>query len=156
MYKKMATTDFTLTLMTEQTPQEVFQAINNVRDWWSGFYSEEIKGGTEKLNDEFSFRVAGGAHYTKQKLVEVIPNKKVVWLVTDSEFSYIEKKDEWTGTKVIFEISKKGGKTQLVFTHEGLTPEVECYESCAPSWSQYLQNRLLPLINAGKSALTIK
>lgn len=144
----MATSDFTLTLLTGQTPQKVFQAINHVRDWWSGFYSEEIKGDTKKLHDEFSFRAAGGAHYCKLKLVEVIPGKKVVWLVTDSELSFVEKKYEWTGTKVIFEISKKGGKTQLVFTHEGLTPQVECYESCAPSWSQYLQNRLLPLINA--------
>lgn len=146
----MATSDFTLTLLTEQPPQEVFQAINNVRDWWSGYYSEEIEGSTEKLNDEFSFRAAGGAHCTKQKLVEVIPNKKVVWLITESELNFLDKKDEWTGTKVIFEISKVGGKTQLIFTHEGLTPEVECYKSCAPSWTQYLHNKLLPIINTGK------
>lgn len=144
----MATSDFTVTLFTEQTPQEVFQAVNNVRNWWSGFYSEEINGDTEKLNDEFSFSAAGGVHYSKQKLVEVIPGKKVAWLVTDSELSFLQKKDEWTGTKMVFEISKKGDKTQLVFTHEGLIPETECYESCAPSWSRYLQNRLLPLINA--------
>lgn len=148
---KMATTDFTLTLLTEQTPQKVFQAINNVRDWWSGYYSEEFEGDTEKLNDEFSFRAGEGVHYSKQKLVEVIPNKKVVWLITESELSFIEKKDEWTGTKVIFEISQKNGKTQLIFTHQGLTPEVECYEACAPTWSQYLQNRLLPFITTGKT-----
>jgi uncharacterized protein YndB with AHSA1/START domain len=153
--EEMATSDFTLTLLTKQTPQEVFQAVKNVRDWWSGFYSEEIKGGTEKLNDEFSFSAAGGAHYCTMKLVEVVPNKKIVWLVTDSALSFLEKTDEWTGTKVIFEISKKDDKsdshrTQLVFTHEGLTPEVECYDSCAPSWSRYLQHKLLPLINTGK------
>ncbi len=148
----MATTDFTFTLTTAKTPQEVFQAITNVRGWWSGLYSEEIHGGTEQLNDEFSFRAAEGAHYSKQKLVEVIPGKKVVWLVTDSDFKYIGKKDEWTGTKVIFDISDKGGKTQLVFTHEGLTPEVECYDSCAPAWTEYLKEKLAVLINTGKSA----
>jgi uncharacterized protein YndB with AHSA1/START domain len=151
----MAKTDFTYTLITDQTPQKVFQAITNVRGWWVGYYSEKIKGGTEKLNDEFTFRAGDGAHYSKQKLVEVIPNKKVVWLITDSELSFIEKKDEWKGTKVTFEISEKGGKTQLVFTHHGLNPEIECYESCAPAWSQYLQNKLLPLINTGKSAITL-
>ena len=146
----METLNFTLTLSTEKTPQQVFQAINNVREWWSGYYSEEINGGTEKVNDEFSFRAASGAHYCKLKLVEVVPGKKVVWLVTDSELSFVGEKYEWTGTKVIFEISKKSGATELVFTHEGLTPEIECYESCAPSWTQYLQNKLLPLINTGK------
>jgi hypothetical protein len=134
----------------EQTPQAVFQAIINVRDWWSGFYSEEIKGATEKLNDEFTFSAAGGAHYCKMKLVEVMPGKKLVWLVTESSLSFLEKTDEWTGTKVIFDISKSNNKTQLVFTHEGLTPDIECYDSCAPSWSRYLQNKLLPLINTAK------
>ena len=95
--------------MTEQSPQEVFNAINKVRAWWTGYYSEEINGGTEKLNDEFTFSAANGAHYSKQKLVEMIPNKKIAWLVTESEFGYLEKADEWTGTQVIFDISEKGG-----------------------------------------------
>ncbi len=146
----MATTDFKLTLLTERTPQEVFKAVTNVRGWWQGYYAEEFEGPTEKLNDEFSFRAGDGVHYSKQKLVEVIPNKKIVWLVTESELSFIEKRQEWVGSKIIFDISEKGGKTQLVFTHEGLTPEIECYDSCAPAWTQYLQNKLLPLINSGK------
>jgi uncharacterized protein YndB with AHSA1/START domain len=143
----MAATNFTYTLVTHKSPQEVFRAITNVRSWWSGLYSEEYSGETEKLNDEFSFRAGDGAHYSKQKLVEVIPNKKVVWLITESELTFLEKTDEWVGTKVIFEISEKDGKTQLVFTHEGLTPEIECYDSCAPAWSMYLQDKLLPLIS---------
>jgi len=148
----MKTADFSQTLLTKQTPQEVFKAITNVRAWWSGYYSEEIIGSTKKLHDEFSFRAAGGAHVCTMKLEEVITDKRIVWLVTDSELSFLEKKDEWTGTKVIFEISKKDDKTQLVFTHEGLTPEIECYDSCAPAWSQYLQQKLLPLINTAKTS----
>jgi len=142
----MKNKNFTTTLLVDQTPEEVFDSIRNVRGWWSGYYSEEIKGDTEKLNDEFSFRAGDGVHYSKQKLVEVIPNKKVVWLITESDLSFLEKKDEWTGTKVIFDISTKDNKTQLVFTHDGLNPDIECYNACAPAWSQYLQNKLLPLI----------
>lgn len=142
--------DFTITLVIDQTPEEVFNAVTNVRSWWSGYYAEDIKGDTEQLNDEFSFRAGNGAHYSKQKLIEVIPNKKIVWLITDSKLDFLEKKDEWTGTKVVFDISTKNNKTELVFTHEGLTTEIECYNSCAPAWLQYLQNKLLPLINNGK------
>jgi hypothetical protein len=147
----MKNKNFTSILVVDQTPEEVFNAVRNVRSWWSGYYSEEIKGDTEKLNDEFSFHAGPDVHYSKQKLVEVIPNKKIVWLITDSELSFLEKKDEWTGTKVIFDITPKGNKTQLVFTHDGLIPGIECYNACAPAWSQYLQNKLLPLITAGKN-----
>jgi Uncharacterized conserved protein len=142
----MKTSHFTLTLLTEQPPQKIFQAIQNVRGWWSGYYSEEITGATEKLDDEFCFRAGDGVHYSKHKLIEVVPNKKVVWLTTESNLNFIDKTDEWTGTKVIFDITKKGDKTQLTFTHEGLTPKIECYDSCAPAWTQYLQNKLSPMI----------
>jgi hypothetical protein len=67
--------------------------------------------------------------------------------------SFLEQTDEWTGTKVIFEIAKKGEKTQLTFTHQGLTSEVECYDACAPAWTQYVQNKLLPLIEKNKVAV---
>lgn len=140
------TKDFTFKISTEITPERVFNVIRDVRSWWSGLHSEEFEGNTKELNDEFSFRAGEGVHYSKQKLIEVIPNKKVVWLITESELSFLEQKDEWVGTKVIFDISEKDGKTELVFTHEGLTPEIACYDSCAPAWSMYLQDKLTPLL----------
>ncbi len=145
----MSKKDFTITLTVNQAPEAVFKAIVNVRGWWSGYYSEEFEGSTEKLHDEFSFRAGEGLHYSKQKLVEVQSNKKIVWLITESALSFLENQDEWTGTKVIFEISKEDNKTKLTFTHEGLTPEIACYDSCAPAWTQYVQNKLLPLIETG-------
>ena len=142
----MAGKNFSVTVITDRTPEEVFNAVRNVRKWWSGLYSETITGGTENLNDEFTFRAGKGLHYSKQKLIEVIPNKKVVWLITESELTFLKKKDEWNGTRVIFEISKKGDKTQLTFTHEGLIPEIECYDSCSSAWTQYIEEKLEPLV----------
>ncbi len=139
--------NFTTTIEVAKSAEEVFNAIGKVRDWWSGFYSEEIEGNTENLNDEFTFRAGDGVHYSKQKLIEIVPFKKIVWLVTDSQLSFLDKKkDEWTGTKIVFNISKNGDKTQLRFTHFGLLPDIECYNSCAPAWTMYIQQKLLPLI----------
>jgi uncharacterized protein YndB with AHSA1/START domain len=142
------TKSFTHTLLTTQTPAKVFDAISNVRGWWTGYYNESFEGNTKDVGDEFIFRAGDGAHYSKHKIVEVVPNEKIVWLTTGSDFSFTEKKDEWTGTKIIFDIAEKEGKTQLTFTHEGLTEQVECYNDCAPAWTQYLDNKLAALINA--------
>lgn len=59
-------------------------------------------------------------------------------------------KNEWTGTKIIFDISETGDKTKLVFTHEGLVPEVECYGACSLAWTEYVQHSLFNLITTGK------
>ena len=137
--------DFTTTILVDQTPKEVFNAINNVGGWWQG----EIKGSTGKLNDEFTYRIEK-FHFSKQKLIEVIPNKKVVWLVTESKLNFIKDKSEWTGTKIIFEISKIDNKTQLRFTHRGLVPKIECYGDCSNGWSQLIRRSLFSLITTGK------
>jgi hypothetical protein len=137
--KTMKNQDFVTTLLVTQTPEQAFTAIKNVRGWWSGLYSEEIEGSADKLNDEFTFRAGGGSHYSKQKLVELVPNKKIAWLVTDSTLSFIEDKSEWTGTKISFELSKDDNKTKIVFTHVGLVPKIECYDGCSGAWTGYLE-----------------
>ncbi|MDB4924151.1 SRPBCC domain-containing protein [Mucilaginibacter sp.] len=141
----MTTSGFTTTLLVDQTPKAVFDAINNVRGWWS----EEIEGSTDKLNDEFTYHFED-VHNCKMKLIEVIPDKKVVWFVMDNYFKFTKDKSEWIGTKISFEISEKDHKTQIRFTHHGLVPEYECYDICRNAWSNYIQDSLRNLISTGK------
>ncbi|RPE07906.1 SRPBCC domain-containing protein [Chitinophaga lutea] len=142
----MTNQDFTTAIWVEQTPAAAFNAILNVRAWWSGLHGESFEGSSEKPGDEFSFLAGGGMHYTKQKLVELVPGKKVVWLVTEANLSFVDKVDEWEGTRISFDISEEAGKTKITFTHIGLVPAFECYDSCAPAWTQYIQERLTDVI----------
>jgi hypothetical protein len=141
----MSATDFTTTIKVNQSPQEVFDTVTNVRGWWS----EEIEGNTAKLNDVFDYHYED-IHRCRVKLIEVIENKKIVWLVEQNYFKFTENKTEWTGTKPTFEIFEKDGKTELRFTHFGLTSEYECFEICQGAWTNYIQNSLKKLITTGK------
>lgn len=137
--------DFTTTLLVDQTPKQVFDAINNVRGWWS----EEIEGSTDKLNAEFDYHFED-VHRCQIKIIEFIISEKVVWFVKSNYFKFTKDKTEWTGTRIIFEISTKDKKTQIRFTHQGLVPEYECFDICKNAWTHYIQESLKDLITTGK------
>ncbi|MGD0963161.1 MAG: SRPBCC domain-containing protein [Candidatus Acidiferrales bacterium] len=137
--------DFTAVISVERTPGEAFDAINNVRGWWS----ENIEGGTEKLGDEFTYSYKD-IHSCKIKIAELIPGKKVVWHVLDNRFNFTKDKNEWKGTDVIFEVSRKGNRTEVRFTHRGLVPEYECFDVCSNAWGSYINGSLWSLITTGE------
>ncbi len=132
--------NFVYRFSSSQTPEAVFSLLSDVKQWWSGLYGETIQGESSQLHDEFSFEAGGGMHYSAQELVERIPGKKIIWLVTDSKLSFLSDTGEWTQTKFGFEISKEGDTTQVTFTHDGLTPQIECYDQCSAGWTGYLDN----------------
>ena len=142
----MTNKSYTATIEVAQLPKEVFNAINEVTKWWS----KDFEGNSTKLNDEFIIDHPG-QHYSKQKLVEVNPHKKVVWLVTESKLNWVKNnQEEWTNTKMIFEITTQWDKTILHFTHEGLIPEKECYAMCEQGWNRVIKDYLFNFITDGK------
>ena len=141
----MENTSFKATIEVAKSAGEIFDCLSDVTNWWS----KDFEGNSKNLNDEFVINHPN-QHYSKQKLVEVIPNKKIVWLVTDSTLNWLtQDKHEWTNTKMIFEISTAGDKTILHFTHEGLIPEMECYAMCEMGWNIVIKNWLLHRITYG-------
>ncbi len=142
---KVSDRDFTTTITVDRSPKEVFDAINDVRGWWSG----EIDGSTDKLGAEFNYRYKD-LHRSSQKITELVPGKKVVWHVLDSSLDFVKDKTEWNGTDIVFDIAKKDDKTQLRFTHVGLVPGLACYDDCSDAWSFYIKDSLRGLITKRK------
>ncbi|MDX2003211.1 MAG: SRPBCC domain-containing protein [Chitinophagales bacterium] len=134
----MENNDFSYRFETGQTAEAIFPKLLDARYWWSGIHAEVHKGASQELGDEFTFEAGDGAHYSKQKLVELIPNEKITWSVIDSKLTFLDDTSEWTGTQFGFELSNSKGNTIIIFTHYGLLPQVECYNTCSNAWIQYL------------------
>jgi Activator of Hsp90 ATPase homolog 1-like protein len=135
--------DFTTAILVEQTPKQAFDAINNVRAWWEG----DIQGPTDQLGGEFTYRYQD-FHYSKQQITELVPDKRIVWLVTESSINFVKDKNEWLNTKIIFDISENAdGKTQIGFTHEGLTQQLECFKDCSNAWFSIISKSLKHIVS---------
>ncbi|GAA1559392.1 hypothetical protein GCM10009789_10970 [Kribbella sancticallisti] len=129
----------------DQTPAKVFEAVIDVRGWWS----KNITGSTAAPADEFVYDVPD-VHHSRIRLVDVVPSQRVVWRVLDNTFSFVQDQAEWTDTEIRFEISAGAdGRTVLRFTHVGLVPEFECYDVCHKSWGFYVGHSLRKLITTG-------
>ncbi len=141
----MKNRDFTLTLAVDQSPEEVFAAVTNVRGWWS----QALEGRSAEVGDEFTYRYKE-LHRSTHRVTEAVPGKRVVWRTVDAHLTHGKDPTEWIGTEARFEIARKGDKTELRFTHVGLTPEFDCFEACSRGWSFFVGDSLHRLITTGK------
>jgi hypothetical protein len=141
----MGNNDFNCSISAKISPAEAIKKINNVPEWWG----VSFEGKSEKQNDQFTIKM-GGDSFFDFTVTELIPDQKVVWLITDCYMPWYADKKEWANTRLIFDLGESNGETALRFTHEGLTPEVECYKDCEPGWTHWIKTSLHSYFTTGK------
>ncbi|ULC58152.1 SRPBCC domain-containing protein [Flaviramulus sp. BrNp1-15] len=100
---------------------------------------------------QFIVKVENRVYTHLWEIIEVIPNKKIVY-----DWRYLEYK-EGVG-KVIFELSETNNKTKLTLTNEGLetfpknVPEFS-FESCEGGWDYFINQRLAQFLESNNSNL---
>jgi len=141
----MENKDLTSSISAKISADEAIEKISNVPGWWGVHFT----GSAEKQNDTFTVTMGGDSffHFT---VTELIPGKRVVWLVTDCNMPWYSDKKEWADTRLIFDLREKDGETELQFKHEGLTPDVECYKDCEPGWTHWIKTSLFSYFTTGK------
>jgi hypothetical protein len=122
------------------TAGEAFEQISRVSSWWS----KNFEGSAQKLGDAFTVRF--GEVWKRFAVVDVVPEKRIEWEVTDCHMPWLADKTEWKNTYLIWELSAKKDSTQIDFTHVGLIPEVECYDDCKKGWNFYINESLFKLL----------
>ena len=132
------------TIIVNGSAEDVMKKISLVNLWWK----KDFSGSTRKWNDKFTVPF-GESSFVDFIISELVPNKKVVWKVTDCYLPWFQDKKEWNNTEVVFQLLEENGNTKIDFTHVGLVPEVECYDICEKGWNGHI-NDLVKLIGEGK------
>src|SRR5579872_164319 len=127
--------DYIVAFLVDKEHKEAFEAIANVRSW----FTQAIEGDTDRSGAVFYYHYQDN-HRCTFKITEFEPGKKIVWHVLQNYFKFTKDSTEWTGTDVVFDIDKKGDRTEVRFTHIGLVPAYECYEVCASSWKSIISS----------------
>lgn len=141
----MTRSDYTAGFAVDRTPQEVFDAINDVRGWWS----QEVVGVTDRVGAEFDYHFRD-VHRCTMRVTELVPGRRVAWLVVDNYFDFVDDQEEWKGTRIVFDIAATADGAEVRFTHVGLAPQLECYDVCSNAWAGYVDGSLRSLITTGQ------
>lgn len=141
----MGHNDFSSTISATINADEATKKISNVPAWWGISFT----GNAEKQGDKFVVKM-GGESFFDFTVTELVPGKRIVWLVTDCFMPWYEDKKEWADTRLIFDLNEDNGVTQLRFEHEGLTPNVACYRDCEQGWTHWIRTSLFSYFTTGK------
>jgi uncharacterized protein YndB with AHSA1/START domain len=102
---------------------EVYQALttlDGLSSWWTSSTQGESNVGGVLL-----FRFGAGGF--DMRVLDLDPNKRVLWRVVDGP-------QEWIGTKVSFDLKQEGDWTIILFKHEGWKKPVEFMHHCSTKW----------------------
>lgn len=138
---------YTTSFTVEQSREQVFAAVLDVGAWWTG----QIEGRADELGAEFAYRHPP-QHDSVQRVVELEPGRRVVWRVVNSCLAFTAEPTEWTDTEIVFDILPvaDGEGTELRFAHNGLVPDIECFDACSTAWLHYINGSLHSLIATGE------
>jgi len=132
------------TIRVSADAMEAFGKITHVSGWWTA----DFEGSSQQINDHF--RIRFGETHVDFTVIESIPGRKQVWLVTDCNLHWLKDKNEWKGTKMSFEILPEGDFTEIKATHIGLIPAIECYADCKKGWDFFIRESLFKYLTEGK------
>ena len=136
--------DYHSSITANISPAKALESISHVEAWWTNSF----EGQSEKKGDLFTVRF--GETFVKFKVIDVVADKRVSWEVVDCNLHWLSDKKEWKGTLINWEVSTQRDATKIDFTHQGLVPEVECYETCEKGWNFYVKESLFKFITEGK------
>jgi uncharacterized protein YndB with AHSA1/START domain len=127
--------DFKHEILVNVSIEKAFASITNqIPLWWT----EMFVGNSNTLGESFTVRF-GSPVFKTMRIDELVPQEKIVWLVTDTliDIPELKNKREWLNTRIIWEFKKEKKDTIIRVTHIGLNSAIECYEICSTGWRQF-------------------
>ena len=123
--------DYTATLITDGTPETVFDALTTTAGlaaWWAPVSGQGTEGG------ELRFDMGAPQGPLVIQVHTARRATTVVWVVLGCPFL-----PEWAGTTIAFDLGRTaGGGSDLFFRHHGLTAQLDCYDTCRRGWDHFL------------------
>ncbi|MBT8401200.1 MAG: SRPBCC domain-containing protein [Rhodothermia bacterium] len=116
-------------------PESVYKAVTcEIDKWWTTSSNEALEPG-----DRLVVCFEKGTRWV-MAVAEAVPDESVVWEVVEAyhNLESVQATDEWKGTTIQWRIGGEEVRTDVTLIHQGLVPELECFEICQAGWGYFL------------------
>jgi len=136
--------DFEATMSFQAPADAVFDALttpSSLVRWWTSWTTIS---GSGLAGGELTFV------FGDDRLVMRVDQAERPSVVRWTALASFEPVQDWVGTTISFDVSPtETGGSRLHFRHRGLTPRLECFNTCRKGWEQYLPS-LVDYVDSGQ------
>ncbi|WP_420547018.1 SRPBCC domain-containing protein [Curvivirga sp.] len=145
----MSTENYSKSIMVNATTNEAYRALTRgYSQWWTS-----CEGAYGKLGDRITFKFPPQVSYWTFEARQLVPDQYVELECVEAHHIILDKpessKTEWLGTTLRFKIEAIEDQVRVELTHDGLTPQKDCYEVCEAGWDHFFLNSLQKYLNTG-------
>jgi len=137
---------YSKTIVAGVSAETAYKAITEeMSDWWTPMSRKFMKIG-DQVQADF-----GEKSYWKFEAQTLNAPNLIELRCCAANHIYeglsLDDKEEWLGSVLQFKIQDENGKIKITLTHQGLTPDLKCYEVCEQGWDHYFLDSLLKFLN---------
>ncbi len=146
----MTARSYTKSIDVQAAPSAAFKAVTEgVAHWWT-----RPDQPLTNIGDRAKFTFPPGVSYWTFELTGMKQPSQVEWTCMDAlhihEGQPKEIETEWLDTKVLWKITAQGNGSRIEMRHQGLTPELLCYDVCEAGWDMFFLGSLKQYLDTGQ------
>ncbi|UCH64436.1 MAG: SRPBCC domain-containing protein [Ignavibacterium sp.] len=127
--------------------KSAFKAVASELNMWWG----RVDSPVFKVGDEFT--ISFGKTKWRFKITEFSKYDRITWKCIEAEHfvdGFTDIKEEWLNTEVVWAFNKDSDDVEISMEHNGLTPELNCYDICESGWDYFVATSLKNYLETGK------
>lgn len=146
----MTAPSYTKFIDVQSSPSAAFDAVTKgVAHWWT-----RPDQPLANIGDRAKFTFRPGVSYWTFELTSAEEPAHVEWTCVDAlhihEGQPKEIETEWLNTKVLWQITEQEGGSRIEMLHQGLTPNLLCYDVCEAGWDMFFLGSLKQYLDTGQ------
>lgn len=133
------------------SPARSFEAVATQMDQW---WTKTTEGKLQRVGDRVKVIFPPHFGFWTFEAVTIEHPRLITMRCVDARHSVEGQPEtieqEWVGTLIHWRFTETDGGTEISMIHDGLTPQLACWDICQDGWNQFFKGSLKAFLDGGE------